>query len=108
MSGGSLCEYDQRRIEYIIEGIERAILNNNCPNEDGYCNNYSIETIEQFEKAIPILKIAYIFAQRIDWLVSGDDSEDSFHKRLSEELNYLADEFDDYSTFAKIIQLLTE
>ena len=26
------------------------------------------------------------YTQRIDWLVSGDDGEDSFHSRLKKEL----------------------
>ena len=29
-----------------------------------------------------IQRIAGIYAQRIDWLLSGDDGEDSFHERL--------------------------
>lgn len=33
--------------------------------------------------------MASIYAQRIDWLLSGDDSEDSFKKRLKENLDEL-------------------
>ena len=36
-----------------------------------------------------ILKQAEIYAQRIDWLLSGDDGEESFHERLKEELEEL-------------------
>jgi hypothetical protein len=32
------------------------------------------------------LNQALIYAQRIDWLVSGDDGEDTFHARLAEDL----------------------
>jgi hypothetical protein len=32
------------------------------------------------------LKAGYIYAHRIDWLLSGDDGEESFNKRLTEEL----------------------
>lgn len=32
------------------------------------------------------LKLANIYLHRIDWLLSGDDGEDSFHSRLKEEL----------------------
>ena len=42
--------------------------------------------IEEFKKAMVCLKMAYVYAQRIDWLVSGDDGEDSFHRRLKNEL----------------------
>ena len=39
--------------------------------------------------ALAILKKAYVYAQRIDWLLSDDDGEESFHKRLKEELDNL-------------------
>lgn len=50
---------------------------------------YSEETIAEFKKGLDILRRAYVYAQRIDWLLSGDDSEESFHERLKEELNEL-------------------
>ena len=50
---------------------------------------YSKETIKEFKKGLAILRKAYIYAQRIDWLLSGDDGEESFHKRLKEELDNL-------------------
>ena len=50
---------------------------------------YSKETIEEFKQGLSILRKAYIYAQRIDWLLSGDDGEESFHKRLKEELDNL-------------------
>ena len=36
-----------------------------------------------------LLKKATIYAQRIDWLVSGDDGEESFLSRLKEDLEQL-------------------
>jgi hypothetical protein len=33
--------------------------------------------------------MAEIYAQRIDWLLSGDDGEDSFRERLKEDLEKL-------------------
>ena len=53
------------------------------------CINYSKQTIKEFKKGLAILKKAYIYAQRIDWLLSDDDGEESFHKRLKEELDNL-------------------
>ena len=50
---------------------------------------YSKETIKEFKKGLAILRKAYIYAQRIDWLLSGDDGEESFHERLKEELDNL-------------------
>ena len=52
-------------------------------------SNYSKETIKEFKKGLAILRKAYIYAQRIDCLLSGDDGEEAFHKRLKEELNNL-------------------
>jgi hypothetical protein len=45
--------------------------------------------IEEFKKGLVLLRQAYVYAQRIDWLVSGDDGEDSFHNRLKFELEKL-------------------
>ncbi len=55
------------------------------PNQSGY----SKETIREFKKAIKLLKQAEVYAQRIDWLLSGDDGEDSFHERLKADLEEL-------------------
>lgn len=51
--------------------------------------NFSNETIKEFKKGLSILRKAYVYAQRIDWLMSGDDGEESFHKRLKEDLEEL-------------------
>ena len=50
------------------------------------------EVLEEFKKGLEILKKAAIYAQRIDWLLSGDDGEDSFKRRLKEELDELESE----------------
>lgn len=47
------------------------------------------EVLEEFKKGLKILKTAAIYAQRIDWLLSGDDGEESFKRRLKEELDEL-------------------
>lgn len=59
--------------------------NHTFPNSYGF----SKETIREFKKAVRILKQAAVYAQRIDWLLSGDDGEDNFHERLKEELDEL-------------------
>ena len=33
--------------------------------------------------------MAYIYAQRIDWMLSGDDGEDDLVRRLNQELHEL-------------------
>jgi len=54
-----------------------------------YDYNYNKETIEEFKKAIKILKLAKTYADRIDYLLSGDDGEESFIYRLKEEIKLL-------------------
>ena len=57
--------------------------------ESPYFPEYTPETIQEFRNGVKILKKASVYAQRIDWLISGDDGEDSFHKRLKEDLKKL-------------------
>ena len=51
--------------------------------------DYSEETIKELRKGVDILKKAQVYANRIDWLMSGDDGEENFHKRLKEKLKEL-------------------
>ena len=113
MSGGHF-DYYQWQIEDIANSIEDYIYGHSINKEDinyyiedhwlddeekEYIKknehtipnryNYSKETIEEFKKGLSLLRKAYIYAQRIDWLLSGDDGEESFHKRLKEELDNL-------------------
>lgn len=57
--------------------------------DDKYYSTLSEETQKEFQNAIKQLKIAAVYAQRIDWFLSGDDGEENFHKRLNEELDKL-------------------
>tara|TARA_R110000823_G_scaffold302445_1_gene423669 strand:+ start:58 stop:339 length:282 start_codon:yes stop_codon:yes gene_type:complete len=92
MSGGHF-NYKQHHLLDIADDIGSAVLNNDSTEKnewgDTIGNRYSPETIAEFEKAVKALKLAYVYAQRIDWLLSGDDGEDSFHKRLQAQLGEL-------------------
>ena len=88
MSGGRF-GYSQHRLTVMVEEIEMVIQNNGVKDEWGYADNFSEETLQEFRNGIAALKRAYVYAQRIDWLVSGDDSEPYFHKRLQQELKEL-------------------
>lgn len=57
--------------------------------DGGFYPDYTPETLREFRVAIGYLRKAAIYAQRIDWLISGDDGEDSFHERLKEDLEKL-------------------
>ena len=50
-------------------------------------------TLETMKEAYRQLRIAEIYAQRVDWMISGDDSEETFQERLQEELQAFEKEF---------------
>ena len=90
MSGGHF-DYKQHEIEWIAREIERLIEVNDSTDLNCYGDKigygFNSETIKHFQDAVMYLRKATAYAQRIDWLVSGDDSEKSFNQRLVEELN---------------------
>ena len=89
MSGGHF-DYLQYRIHDIAEQIKELIASNEdkTPHEWGgfVGRHYSPETIQRFKEAEHTLRQAAEMAQRVDWLVSSDDSEESFHSRWAEEV----------------------
>lgn len=86
MSGGRF-DYKQYDLQYISDSIEQ-VIHEFERGDKSECGDYpkwdfqNPQTIVEFRKAIELLKIGQIYAQRIDWLISGDDGEDSFHERL--------------------------
>jgi predicted HTH domain antitoxin len=108
MSGGYF-DYKEWHIEQIADDVEKLIERNGREKtrdelkEEGWRDNdwyekypedlqyykYPDEVIEKFKEGIVILRQAAVYAQRIDWLLSGDDGEESFLKRLKEELGQL-------------------
>ena len=108
MSGGAF-DYKQWHIEQIADDVEKLIEKNGREKtreelkeegwrnddwyekypEDLYHYKYPDEVIEKFKEGIKVLRIAAVYAQRIDWLLSGDDGEESFLERLKEELGEL-------------------
>lgn len=58
---------------------------------DHYSDNADVleltdKTIETMKEAYKQIRIAEIYAMRIDWMMSGDDGEDSFRERIKEDL----------------------
>lgn len=80
MSGGHF-EYKQHQIREIKDSIQHLIEDNADLEEP-----YPEDIIEEFKNAVKCLKLAYTYSQRIDWLVSGDDGNESFREKLKEEL----------------------
>lgn len=82
MSGGHF-DYEQYRIKNQVEMVDQLIK------EHG--SSYREDTLAEFEYAKRVLATSAIYLHRIDWLVSGDDGEDTFHSRLHEALVGLGD-----------------
>lgn len=104
MSGGRF-EYFQYKIRMIADDIEQEIINsgrkktpeeikNDYRDSDWFekypedLNHYEYppEIIEEFKNAVLALHTAEVYAQRVDWLLSGDDGEESFLRRLKDDL----------------------
>lgn len=46
----------------------------------------SDETIDAMKEAYRQIRIAEIYAERVDWMMSGDDGEECFRERIKEDL----------------------
>ena len=106
MSGGAF-DYSQRTIEHIADEIEQTILESGqkippeileeqqcryfryIPLEEQYYRSFNRKTMEIMKRAVYVLRMAYIYAQRIDWMLSDDDGEDDLVRRLEQELHEL-------------------
>lgn len=78
MSGGYF-DYAQYRISDIAFMVKELITVNKY--------EYTPETIDKFKNTLKLLMRAQVAVQRIDWLVSCDDSEDTFHERWDEDMS---------------------
>ena len=85
MSGGHF-DYKQYQLQYIADDIEQLIRGNLSEDEWGEIRGYSMATIKKFQEAEKLLRKCQLMVQRIDWLVSGDDSEEAFHSRWGDEI----------------------
>jgi hypothetical protein len=115
MSGGTF-DYNQYKIRYIADDVEKEIAKSGKPksqrelkDESGWRDNrewyekypedlnhhkYPDEVIAEFKNAYEALRKAEIYAQRIDWLLAGDDGEKSFLERLKEDMEVLKAELE--------------
>ncbi len=92
MSGGSF-DYREYIIDDIAERIRLAIDNNDSDECDAWGTRigrgYLPEVIARFREAEAAMRRAAIYAHRIDYLFAGDDGEQSFLRRLDEDLKEL-------------------
>lgn len=110
MSGGYF-DYKQYCLDEMIDRIEEYVSGRELDEEeiqemitDKYYDDDYIEYAKKHNKTMPnyycfnktamdrmryglkVIKKARVYLQRIDWLLSGDDGDDTFIRRLEEEL----------------------
>ena len=104
MSGGAF-DYKQHHIRDIYEEIQSELSKQGKEkakeemwNMMEYYEKYPEERFNTVHRAdvqkimkegVMALKIAEVYAQRIDWYLSGDDGEDSLAERLKSDLDRL-------------------
>ena len=86
---GDHFDYIPLRFSDTIEKLQELIDTNDKVDEFGYKRNYSKETLEVIEECRSLFERGVILLHRIDWLVSDDDGEDCFHRRIKEDLETL-------------------
>lgn len=84
MSGGAF-NYKQYEFREIADKIERTL-------QQEFVNTYSKEVLDKIKETIKVCKQAETMVQRVDWLFCGDDGQETFLKRLDEELKKLEQE----------------
>lgn len=89
MSGGYF-EHQQYALGFIADSIEQVIRDWENQRKSEYEDRIKWDfqnpsTILELYNAMNCLRKAEIYAQRVDWLLSDDDGEESFHQRLKED-----------------------
>ena len=90
MSGGYF-DYQQNRLEYIATSIDELIASNDNTKLNSYGQeiglHYPPDIIAKFNETRKTLRLAAAMAQRVDWLVSGDDGEETFRERWAKNVD---------------------
>lgn len=79
MSGGAF-NYSFIRMYEFASALDEKINNNNVPNEFGYADNLSDETLANMKTFLVLMKSCAILSHEIEWLYSGDSGEDQFNE----------------------------
>lgn len=92
MSGGHF-DYKQYQIDDVADKMQdevaRAVYKLQLGEE-----TYSEATIERMKEAAIVCRAAALYVNRLDWLLSGDDGEETFHERLEQELKELGKKYE--------------
>ena len=79
MSGGEF-DYVQDRISVAAEEFEEKL------EQYSEYEYISPSVLESFKETIYLLRVAAARLQRADWLISGDDGEETYWRRMAEDL----------------------
>lgn len=94
MSGGHF-NYIQVPLREAANDIAQTVTDNDRDDTNKYGDrigsHYSPAVIEKFKVAAQTARLAAAMIQRVDWLICGDNGEDSFLRRWDEELAKLSD-----------------
>jgi wyosine [tRNA(Phe)-imidazoG37] synthetase (radical SAM superfamily) len=112
MSGGFF-DYDNQLINSVADRLANVIKRRGIPSMYDenvvYPTNWSEETYRELANGLTILRIAHVYANRIDYLLSEDDGEETFLQRLKEDLQRHKEEFSNLdmdSILANILQAI--
>ena len=86
MSGGHFndCGYIYHKVSQFAYELENEIQNNNVKDEWGYASNYNQEVIEYLEEQVHFLHKMADIMRAVDFLYSGDYSDETFMKKVME------------------------
>lgn len=89
MSGGHF-NYVQWRLTEVSQEIEDRIENNGSERRDDWndllYDDLSSESLTRFKLASRLTQLAQKAITKVDWLLSGDDNEESFQQRWDKEI----------------------
>lgn len=91
MSGGRY-DYKQYELNDFADDLERIAHNGRevfWGHGEEIFDKYPEDISEAFLTGARKLREASVYLHRADWLLSGDDGEDSFRERLKEDLEKL-------------------
>lgn len=81
MSGGHF-DYIQHRIRDVACELRTLVEGSRLFDDDSYPG----EVIDKLAECACITELAALYIHRVDWLLSGDDSEETFIKRTDSDL----------------------
>lgn len=83
-------DYEHHKLFGIAESIGDLLRSDKYKE---FRENLSADALECFRIGEVMVRAAYIYSHRIDYFVSGDDSEETFFERLGQELQELNNSF---------------